>query len=205
MLKVGITGNMGAGKTLVAEVFQTLRVPFFSADEQAIWLSESNSQVKSEITSLFGRQAYTIDGKYNRKFIAEQIFTNPLLLEQLNAIIHPATFQRFFEWAEEQQAPYVMKEAAILFESGADKTCDKIIFVSAPESIRIERVKKRNPAWSGDDIKRRMQSQQPEEAKISKSDFVLVNDGTQFLLPQILDVHRQLLAAAVQRRHDSPR
>lgn len=183
---------MGAGKTLVAQVFQTLRVPFFSADQEAIWLTENNPQVKSEITSLFGRQAYTTDGTYNRKFIAEQIFTNPLLLEQLNAIIHPATFQRFFEWAAEQDAPYVMKEAAILFESGADKTCDKIIFVSAPEIVRIERVKKRNPAWSEADIKRRMQAQEPEEAKILKSDYVIKNDGTEFLLPQILKIHQSL-------------
>lgn len=190
---------MGAGKTLIAQVFQTLRVPFFSADEQAIWLTENNPQVKSEITSLFGRQAYTQEGKYNRKFIAEQIFTNPSLLEQLNAIIHPATFQRFFEWADEQQAPYVMKEAAILFESGADKTCDKIIFVSAREEVRIERVKKRNPAWSEADIKRRMQTQQPEEAKIAKSDYVITNDGSNFLLPQILDIHKRLLEEANRR------
>lgn len=199
MLKVGITGNMGAGKTLIAEVFQTLRVPFFSADEQAIWLTENNPQVKSEITSLFGRQAYTTQGKYNRKFIAEQIFTNPLLLEQLNAIIHPAVFNRFFEWADEQTSPYVMKEAAILFESGADKTCDKIIFVSAPETVRIERVKKRNPAWSEVDIKRRMQTQEPEEAKILKSDYVINNDGFKFLLPQILDTHKRLLKEANRR------
>ncbi|HZG00990.1 MAG TPA: dephospho-CoA kinase [Chitinophagales bacterium] len=196
MLKVGITGNMGAGKSLVAEVFQTLRIPFFGADEQAIWLTENNPQVKSEITSLFGRQAYTSEGKYNRKFIAEQIFTNPRLLEQLNAIIHPAVFQRFFDWADEQDAPYVMKEAAILFESGADKTCDKIVFVSAPEEIRTDRVKKRNPAWSEADIKRRMQTQQPEEAKILKSDYVINNDGEQFLLPQILDIHKRLLEEA---------
>ena len=187
---------MGAGKSLVAEVFQTLRIPFFGADEQAIWLTENNPQVKSEITSLFGRQAYTSEGKYNRKFIAEQIFTNPRLLEQLNAIIHPAVFQRFFDWADEQDAPYVMKEAAILFESGADKTCDKIVFVSAPEEIRTDRVKKRNPAWSEADIKRRMQTQQPEEAKILKSDYVINNDGEQFLLPQILDIHKRLLEEA---------
>jgi len=199
MLKVGITGNMGAGKSLVAEVFQTLRIPFFGADEQAIWLTENNPQVKSEITSLFGRQAYTSEGKYNRKFIAEQIFTNPRLLEQLNAIIHPAVFQRFFDWADEQDAPYVMKEAAILFESGADKTCDKIVFVSAPEEIRTDRVKKRNPAWSEADIKRRMQTQQPEEAKILKSDYVINNDGEQFLLPQILDIHKRLLEEANRR------
>lgn len=199
MLKVGITGNMGAGKTLVAEVFQTLRVPFFSADEEAILLTENNPQVKSEITSLLGRQAYTPEGTYNRKFIAEQIFTNPLLLEQLNAIIHPAVFNRFFEWADEQQAPYVMKEAAILFESGADKTCDKIIFVSAPESVRIERVKKRNPAWSEADIRRRMQTQEPEEAKILKSDYVINNGGEEFLLPQILHVHKLLLEEANRR------
>ena len=184
---------MGAGKTLIAQVFETLRIPVFNADAEANILSEKNPDVKASIKKLFGDDAY-INGTYNRKHIASLIFTKPFLLAQLNAIIHPAVFKRFGEWALEQgTAPYVMKEAAILFESGADKTVDKIIFVSAPEQVRIERVKKRNPAWSGNDIERRMKTQEPEELKLKHSDYIINNDGSQFLLPQILGIHQQLL------------
>ena len=195
-LRVGLTGNMGAGKTLVAQVFETLRIPVFYADEEANQLAENNHQVVSEIKKLFGEESY-VDKKYNRKYISNQIFTNPLLLEKLNNIIHPATFKRFDEWlGENSNAPYIIKEAAILFESGADKGVDKIIFVSTPEQVRIERVQKRNPAWSGTDIKRRMEAQEPEVSKISKSDYIINNDGSTFLLPQILNIHQSLLNLA---------
>jgi dephospho-CoA kinase len=203
-LRVGLTGNMGAGKTLVAQVFETLRVPVFYADEEANQLAENNHQVVSEIKKLFGRDAY-VGNKYNRKYVANQIFTNPLLLERLNDIIHPATFKRFDEWLNENlTAPYILKEAAILFESGANNNVDKVIFVSAPEEVRIERVQKRNPAWSGTDIKRRMKAQEPEISKISKSDYIIKNDGTTFLLPQILDVHKSLLDIAGKRLGEKP-
>jgi len=184
---------MGAGKTLVARVFESLRVPVFYADVEANKLSESDPSVVAGIKKLFGDDAY-VDGKYNRKHVASKIFNDQTLLAQLNAVIHPATFRQFAEWViDKRDAPYVMKEAAILFESGADKTVDKIIFVSAPESVRMERVQKRNPVWSGVDIKRRMQTQEPEESKISRSDYVIQNDGTAFLLPQVLSIHRSLL------------
>lgn len=185
---------MGAGKTLVAHVFESLSIPVFYADAEANKLSETNPNVIAGIKKLFGDEAY-VNGVYNRKHVAGLIFSNPTLLEQLNAIIHPATFEQFDNWLKNHvNAPYVMKEAAILFESGADRYVDKIIFVSAPENIRIERVRKRNPAWSGIDIKRRMQSQEPEESKMLRSNYVIKNDGSTFLLPQILVIHQDLLS-----------
>ena len=134
---------MGAGKTLVAQVFETLRIPVFNADAEANTLSEENPDVKAAIKKLFGDDAY-INGSYNRKHVASLIFTEPSLLDQLNAIIHPAVFKRFDEWAfEHATAPYVMKEAAILFESGADKTVDGSF------EARLERANRRHGCARG--------------------------------------------------------
>lgn len=187
-LKIGITGGIGSGKTLVSGVFQKLGAPTYNADDRAKWLMSNNPEIVERVIDLFGPEAY-INGELNRSLIAEQVFKNTSLLAQLNAVVHPVVFDDFDEWYDTQTYPYVLKEAALLFESGSYRDLDAIITVDAPLEIRLKRTTIRDQK-SEDEIKGRIKKQYPNEIKVKAADFVINNDGITPVLPQVLQLHQ---------------
>lgn len=190
MLIIGLTGGIGSGKTLVATLFSKLGIPVYNADEQAKELMQSHSVVE-RITKVFGEKAY-VDGKLNRPFIASIVFNNKSQLNRLNSIVHPAVREDFKSWLKTVKSDYVIREAAILFESQSYKDCDKIITVTAPEELRIERVMNRDKV-KREDVLARIKNQWPEEKKTKLSDFIIINDGKAELSDQVKKIHEQLL------------
>jgi dephospho-CoA kinase len=191
MLKVGITGGIGSGKSTVCKIFETLGIPVFYADEVARDIMNTDEELKQAIQQQFGADTY-INGVVNRKRISELVFNNPEKLALLNSLVHPATIKAGNDWAAAQDAPYTLKEAAILFESGSYKALDKIIGVSAPENIRLQRTMARDHI-SEEDVRNRMARQMDEAEKMNRCDFVILNDDTTAVIQQVLDVHTQLL------------
>jgi len=191
MLKVAITGGIGSGKSLVCQVFKTLGIPIFDADAVSNQLVEHDAALKTAIIELFGKEAYK-NNIYNRKYIASIVFSQAEMLKALNALIHPKAIEAAKQWFEKQQSPYAIKEAAILFESNAEKDIDIIIGVTAPEQIRIERVMQRT-GYSKEEVIKRMQQQMPDEEKMAKCNYVIQNNNTDAILPQILQIHQQLI------------
>ena len=189
MLIVGLTGGIGSGKSLVAEIFSKLGIPVYSADDRAKELMH-NPEVSNKVVEAFGENSY-IEGKLNRSYLAEQVFGNKEKLEKLNSIVHPAVRLDHKEWHRNQNAPYTIREAAILFESGAYRDCDKIIAINAPEEIRIERVMKRD-GTTEDQVRLRMKNQWTDLERAAKSDFIIENDGEKMLMPQIIEIHKAL-------------
>lgn len=193
MLTVGITGGIGSGKSTICRIFEVMEVPVFNADAEARRLQNEDPNIRSSMISLFGNEVYNDDG-LNRKLVAELVFNNKFLLDQLNNIIHPATLVAFEKWKQDYSSNrYVIKEAAILFESKSNIGLDKIIVVSAPEELKIERIIKRDNI-SREQIISRMNNQLTEEERIAKADFVIVNDEKSAIIPQVIAVHEKLLS-----------
>ena len=192
MLSIGITGGIGSGKSTVCRVFETLGIPVFYADAEAKRLQNEDVTVRNAIISLFGNDVYTAEG-LNRKSVAEKVFADKNLLEKLNAIVHPATVTAFENWKLNQvDAPYILKEAAILFETGLAKSLDKVIVVTAPEELRIQRIINRENS-SREQVIARMKNQMADEEKIKLAHFIIINDEKQAIIPQIMKVHEHLL------------
>lgn len=190
MKKVGVTGGIGAGKSIVCEVFRHLRVPVYNADERAKYLMSSQQNIVGQIIKKFGKEAYSSPGQLNRKFIADLIFKNQEKLQMLNSIVHPAVESDFICWAENHlQAKYIVKEAALLLESGSYKKLDYVINVVAPEALRIARVLQRDPHRNQSDVKQIISRQLSDTEKNKIAAFVIVNDESSLLLPQILKIH----------------
>lgn len=195
MLKVGITGGIGSGKSTVCQVFETLGIPVFYADAAANFITSNDQDVVRRIKSLLGEDIYA-DGTLNRKKVSELIFADPSLLQRMNEIVHPATIAYGRQWLESQAAPYALKEAAIFFESGSNKDMDVMIGVYAPQDIRIERTVKRN-AITREQVLERMARQMNEEEKMKLCDHIITNDGNAAIIPQVLALHKVLLAKAI--------
>ncbi len=195
MLKVGITGGIGSGKTTVCQVFQTLGIPVFYSDLAARYLMENDPQMSGTIRELFGDEVYTEDGKLNREKMAAIAFSHPHKLQQLNEVVHPATIAYSSKWMEEQKSPYAIKEAAIFFESGSAKEMDVMIGVSAPEKLRIFRAMGRDQV-SQEKITARMAQQMKDEEKMLLCDYVITNDDIAPVIPQVLQLHTILLETA---------
>ena len=194
MFKLGLTGGIGSGKTLVCQIFEKLGVSIYYADTAAHMLMNSNAKLKEDIVRMFGDQAYGRDG-LDRSYVARSVFGDHERLALLNNLVHPAVREDFIRWAAEQDtSPYVVEEAAILFESGASNEMDQTILVYAPEELRIDRVMKRD-GLSREDVLQRMDHQLSEEKKMELADHVLVNDGTQMLLPQVIELHNKILTS----------
>ncbi|HRG51231.1 MAG TPA: dephospho-CoA kinase [Bacteroidia bacterium] len=193
MLKVGITGGIGSGKTTVCKVFELLGVPVYYADDASRELLETDTDIKNEIVAVFGKEVIDENDRIIRKKVASLVFGNEQQLKKLNAIIHPAVALHFENWlTKHATAPYILKEAAILFESGAYLQMDKVIAVSAPEELRIARVVKRDKVLA-EEVKRRMQNQLPEEERIKRSHYVITNDEEQLVIPQVIKLHKEIL------------
>lgn len=193
MLKIGITGGIGSGKTTVCRVFELLGVPVFYADIVAKAIMNSDLILRREIINTFGERSYSDKGELNRPYISSLVFNNEAELEKLNALVHPAVFRAFDQWlAVHSSVPYVIKEAALLFESKAYKMCDQTILVISPLASRIQRVKARD-GISKEEILLRMERQLSDEEKKKRADHILINDEHQLLIPQILVLHQQFL------------
>lgn len=191
-LKVGITGGIGSGKTTVANIFNTIGIPVFDADAAARKVMNEDEPLKQNIRSFFGNEAYT-NGILNRKYIADIVFNDAFKLEKLNAMVHPVTIAMAEKWMQQQTTPYVLKEAAIIFESGAASGLDYIIGVFAPQHLRIQRVMQRDKV-SREEVLGRMSKQIDEFMKMKLCDFVITNDEQQLVIPQVLSVHEKLLS-----------
>lgn len=191
--KIGITGGIGSGKTTVCKIFEALGIPVYYADDRAKWLMTNDSNLIASIKNLFGAAAYFENGELNRAHIAQIAFHDPQKLAQLNALVHPVVFSDSEQWQQAQQhVPYTIKEAALLYESGSYQKLDQIIVVTAPIEIRIQRVMDRDKT-TYEAVEARLNKQMPEAEKVQKADFVIYNDGKQALLPQVLNIHQQLL------------
>lgn len=191
MIRVGLTGGIGSGKSTVARVFEVLGIPVYYADEATRQLMNTDEALKKEIISNFGEESYS-NGQLNRPFIASIVFSNKEKLDLLNALTHPATIRHANEWMQQQIAPYVIKEAALIFESGSAENLDYVIGVSAPKPLRIRRVMERD-GISSEEVQKRMSRQLSEDMKMKLCDFVLVNNELELLTPQVLALHEQLL------------
>jgi len=192
MLKAGLTGNIGSGKTTVAKVFCSFGMPVFDADEQAkMALNESRQQEK--LIARFGPEVIGSDKKIDKKYFARLIFNDPAALDYVNTLTHPIVRQRFFDFCEKHAgAACCLYEAAIIIETGFYKQLDKTILVTAPEALRIQRVKERDKV-SEEAIRQRMKNQWPEEQKKTLADFVIVNDEKLPLLEQCLEVYKKMV------------
>jgi dephospho-CoA kinase len=192
MLRIGITGGIGSGKSIVSRLFHALGVPIYDADSRARWVMENDPELRQQLTAAFGPDTYDQAGRLNRPVLAGSVFRNPELLAQLNALVHPHVGTDFEQWATLQQRAghaYVLKEAALLFEAGSYKQLDRIITVFAPLLVRQARVLRRDPHRSIPDVQAIMAKQLSEEEKVQRADYVLINDDVQPLLPQVLVLH----------------
>lgn len=201
-IRAGITGGIGTGKTTVCRLFHDLfGIPVYYADEWARRLVTEDEALAREIRELLGEQAYLPDGSYNRPYVAAVVFENTEKLAALNKLVHPAVEKHSLQWHREQVsagAPYTLKEAALLVESGAWKYLDFLIVVTAPEALRIERVMQRDKI-SEAQVRARMRSQLPESEKIEKAQAVINNDGLHNLEDQVTDIHRQIIAVGQKK------
>jgi dephospho-CoA kinase len=196
MLKIGLTGGIGSGKTTVAKVFEVLGIPVYYADDAAKQLMNTNKELQQQLIARFGTETYT-NGELNRKHLASLVFGNKEQTELLNSIVHPVTIADAEQWFARQQSPYVVKEAALLFESGAASGLDFVIGVTAPETIRIKRVMDRD-GLSAEEIKKRMSNQLNDSIKMRLCDFVIQNNEQEMVLPQVLQLHTQFLTRSKQ-------
>ncbi|WP_454957502.1 dephospho-CoA kinase [Capnocytophaga sputigena] len=190
MIVVGLTGGIGSGKSTIAKAFAALGIAVFNSDEQAKALIATNVQVKERIIAAFGEEAYQ-NGEYNRAYIAQIVFNNSEKLAILNGIVHPALAKYFKQWAKKQMSPYVLKEAAILFESGSYKDCDYIITVTAPEEVRIARVMARDHCTEAQ-VRARMAQQWSDAQRIALSDVVIENIDLESTKEQVKRINDEL-------------
>jgi len=187
---IGLTGGIGSGKSTVAKIFAQFGIPVLDADATAKAIMNEDNSVKTKLIELFGTEAYK-ESQLNRPYIAQLVFDDAFKLQQLNAIIHPITIQYAKDWALKQSAPYVIKEAALFFESGSAEGVDKIIGVTAPKHIRIQRVMQRDQI-SREEVIKRMEHQLEDSLKMKLCDWVIQNDEMHLLIPQVLAIHQSL-------------
>ncbi|MGB5646069.1 MAG: dephospho-CoA kinase [Muriicola sp.] len=196
MRLIGLTGGMGSGKTTVAKMFQDLKVPVYNSDTEAKRLMNEDAGLRPAIIKLFGDQAYK-DDTLNRSFLAEKAFADKALLSKLNNIVHPAVRKDFKSWAKRQQVPYVIQEAAILFENDGYKGFDQMILITAPKKIRIGRIRKRD-GLTEKAILERMQHQWPEKKKKELAHYVINNKNLEDTRKQVLKIHNRILQKSLE-------
>ena len=198
---IGLTGGIGSGKSTIAKVFANLGVPVFDADNAAKHIMNTSLEIKEKLIATFGPDVYIKENAQdqnsveilNRSYLSKIVFSDPFKLEQLNSIVHPVTIQAAFDWAASKQTPYVIKEAALFFESGSIAGVHKIIGVSTPKMMRINRVMKRDHCTK-EEVEKRMTHQIEESLKMKLCDWVIINDDQQLVLPQVVALHEKILA-----------
>lgn len=195
MLKIGITGGIGSGKTTVCKVFEVLGIPVFYADTVAKELMVTDEILMAGVRSAFGEESYLATGILNNKHIANIVFANQVKLDQLNALVHPAVFRAFDRWLAQvgHAVPYVLKEAALLFESGSYRLCDQSVLVTAPMAVKLQRVMQRDGVTAAQ-VQARMDKQFTDEQKMQMADHLIHNDEHSSIVLQVIDLHQQFLA-----------
>lgn len=199
MIKVGITGGIGSGKSTVCKIFETMGIPVYYADDRAKTIMTANKEVKQKIIKLFGPNAYFRNGRLNRSLLSQAIFNKPEMREALNNIVHPAVLADGRTWQANQTSAITVKEAALLIQSGSYKELDYLILVTCPEEIRIRRVMKRS-RMTKEDVVSRIKSQLSEEEMRTYADWIIVNDGSQSLIQQALELYKKLLKVATENK-----
>jgi dephospho-CoA kinase len=197
-LWIGITGGIGSGKSTVCRIFQLLGIPIYSADERAKWLMAHDPDLRADISQAFGSDSYLLDGTVNRTYLSEVVFSNPEKVQQINGLVHPAVGRDFKRWAQGQDTPYLLKEAALLFETGAYKELDKVINVSSPLKIRVARILMRDPHRDEAQVNQIINQQLPDEEKNSLADYVIKNTDNKLLIPQVLAIHKKICEITTQ-------
>lgn len=193
MLRIGLTGGIGSGKSVVARIFKALGIPVYDADQAAKRLMVEDTGLKEKIKTAFGEESYSGD-ELNRSFLAAQVFNDPAKLSLLNSLVHPATISDAEEWMSKQKAPYCIKEAALIFESGSQKNLDLVIGVHSPLALRLHRTMLRDNITTSQ-VKSRMDKQLDEGLKMKLCDYVITNDEQQLIMPQVLALHEKLLTS----------
>lgn len=196
LLKVGLTGGIGSGKSTVAKIFSVLGIPVYYADIEAKRLMNEDPDLKKNIIDVFGETAYMND-QLNRSYISSIVFNQPERLKLLNELVHPVTKKDGEAWIERQTTPYAIHEAALIFEANVNEKLDYVIGVSSPIELRVKRAMDRDNV-TAEEVKKRMSRQMNEEIKMSKCDFILYNDEKQLLIPQVISLHEQLLTLSKQ-------
>ena len=191
-LQIGITGGIGSGKTLVSKIFACLGIPVYDADSHAKELMTTDGILVSQIKKEFGDLSYLSDGTLNRKYLSEVVFNKQERLDVLNKLVHPRVGENYTQWVKRHNnKAYVLKEAALLFEAGSYKTLDKIIVVHAPEEVRIKRVMHRD-GRAEQQVREIIRKQMSEEEKLKRADFIIHNDESSLIIPQVLALHNHL-------------
>ncbi|MCM4152133.1 dephospho-CoA kinase [Arenibacter sp. N53] len=191
MMIVGLTGGIGSGKSTVGKMFQKLGVPIYNSDIEAKKLMSHSKKIRKEIEALLGKQSY-LDGVLNREYIAKSVFQDKELLQDLNKIVHPAVRRHFINWSRRQKVPYVIQEAAIIFENGTNEFYDRIVLVTAPTEIRIQRVVDRDGIAPAE-VKKRINHQWPDNQKEELSDFIIKNIDLEVTEKEVCQIHHKLL------------
>lgn len=192
-LLVGITGGIGAGKSTVARIFSLLHIPVYFADDRAKWLMVHNEELKTAIIKAFGKDSYSEKNLLNRKFMAEKVFSNKENTSTINGLVHPAVRKDYFDWVDKQNSPYVLKEAALLFETGSYKELDKIINVSSPLKVRVSRILMRDSHRTPEQVNEIISRQLSDEKKNNLADLIIKNTDNRMIIPQVLEIHQKLL------------
>ncbi|TRX48905.1 dephospho-CoA kinase [Fulvivirga sp. M361] len=194
-LQVGVTGGIGSGKSLVCSIFSILKAPVYDADSRARWLMNNNKSLVDEIIQTFGSKSYNTDGMLDRNYLASKVFKHEPELKKLNGLVHPAVGSDYQRWVKQHEShPYVIKEAALMFESGSYKALDYIINVSASEATRITRVLQRDTFRKKEELEAIIDRQLSEKERRKRADFIIENDENAMILPQILALHNRFKA-----------
>ena len=194
-MQVGVTGGIGSGKSLVCKIFTTLGIPVYNADDRAKELMVEDPGLRKAIIQIFGSNSYSEKGELNRKYLANLVFRDQGNLNKINNLVHPIVADDYNDWASmnEEAHPYIIKEAALLFESGSYRELNAVTVVTAPEELRIKRVLSRDPHRDRNQVVSIISKQLPEEELVKKSDHVIINDESQPLIQQVLDLHHKLI------------
>lgn len=199
---VGITGGIGSGKSTVAKIFTILGIPVYYADDRAKWLMGHDPKLKGAIIANFGEESYLSDGSLNRVFLANQVFNDAEKTTLINSLVHPAVREDFEHWVSQQNSPYILKEAALLFETGSYKELDLVINVSSPLVIRMTRILLRDPHRTEAQIHAIIDKQLPDDHKNDLAHFIIKNADNKLLIPQVLKIHEKILAKAELKNSD---
>lgn len=189
-----MTGGIGSGKSTVCKLFSVLGIPVYNSDDRAKWIVSNDLEIQKAISVVFGADAF-IQGEYNKSFIASIVFQSPGKLKELNGIIHPAVGRDFELWVSQNahKAPYLVKEAALLFDSGSGKALDYIAVVHAPDELRIRRVQERDPQRSESQIRNIIANQMSQDEMMNRTSFLIDNSGFSLLIPQVVALNSSLL------------